>query len=178
FTFSSIFFVEIVFISGSDSSIIDQRDRSVSPLMHSQGSVLWLYPQFPERVTSTSQGASMSRHLSCPRLAIAVALALAGLALSVSAQDRLSDKDIDALMSNLKNDTKSFRPQFNSAVRNTIIRKTSREKDAKILILNFENQTKGMSENFKRTRKADELPTVLNTSGEIEKLINELKLYS
>jgi hypothetical protein len=118
----------------------------------------------------------MLPHPSCLRLVLTAAFAILGFSLSVSAQSRLSDKDIEALMNNLKNDTKSFRPQFDSVIHNSIIRKTSREKDAKALALNLENQTKGMSENFKKTRKADELPTVLSTSDQIDKLIDELKL--
>jgi hypothetical protein len=121
-------------------------------------------------------GASMLPHPSRLRLVLTAAFAILGFSLGVSAQSRLSDKDIEALMNNLKNDAKSFRPQFDSVIHNSIIRKTSREKDAKALALNFENQTKGMSENFKKTKKADELPTVLNTSDQIDKLIDELKL--
>ena len=108
--------------------------------------------------------------------ALATALALIAFTLSVSAQDRLSDKDIQALMNNLKNDTKSFRPQFNNAVHKSIIRKTSREKDAKALVQTFENQTNALLENFKKSKKADGLPATLDTSDQIEKLINELKL--
>ncbi|HUB01934.1 MAG TPA: hypothetical protein VL983_04590 [Terriglobales bacterium] len=120
----------------------------------------------------------MSRHpvLSLATRLLVVALAVIGLTPSASAQNRLSDKDIEALMNNLKNDTHSFRPQFNNAVHKSIIRKTSREKDAKTLVLNFENQTKGLLENFKKTRKGTELPAVLSTSDQIDKLINELKL--
>ena len=121
----------------------------------------------------------MSRHSAysfATRRLVIVALAIIGLTLGASAQNRLSDKDIEALMTNLRNDTKSFRPQFNSAIHKSIIRKTSREKDAKTLILNFENQTKGLSESFKKTKKGTELPTVISTSDQIDKLINELKL--
>ena len=48
-----------------------------------------------------------------------------------NAQGRLSDKDIEHLMDNVKDDVKSFRPNFNSAISKSSIRKTSREKDAK-----------------------------------------------
>lgn len=108
--------------------------------------------------------------------ALATALAIIGLSLTAFAQDRLSDKDIEALMNNLKNDTKSFRPQFNNAVHKSIIRKTSREKDAKALVQNFQNQTDALLSNFKRTKKADGLPATLDTSDQIDKLINELHL--
>ena len=108
--------------------------------------------------------------------AVATALAFIFLALTASAQGRLSDKDIDALMNNLKNDTKSFRPQFNNAVHKSIIRKTSREKDAKALVQNFENQTKALLDNFKKHKKADGLPATLSTSDQIDKLITELNL--
>lgn len=108
--------------------------------------------------------------------AVVTAFAIIALAFRASAQDRLSDKDIDALMNNLKNDAKSFRPQFNNAVHKSIIRKTSREKDAKALVQNFENQTKALLDNFKRTKKADGLPATLDTSDKIDALITELKL--
>ena len=41
----------------------------------------------------------------------------------------MSDKDVQALMQNLRDDAKSFKPQFNSAISKSTIRKTSREKE-------------------------------------------------
>ena len=51
-------------------------------------------------------------------------------AASLSAQTRLSDKDVLQHMKNLKDDAKKFRPSFNSALSKSTIRKNTQEKDA------------------------------------------------
>jgi hypothetical protein len=90
---------------------------------------------------------------------------------TVSAQGRMSDKDIEALMKNLKEDTKKFRSVFNSAVGKSTIRKTTQEKDAKAAAEHLEKQTESMLNQFQSKKKADGLSSVLATSGQIDKVL-------
>ena len=59
-----------------------------------------------------------------PFLALFVTLSLI-CAASLSAQPRLSDKDVLRHMKNLKDDAKKFRSSFNSALSESTIRKTT-----------------------------------------------------
>ncbi len=59
-------------------------------------------------------------------------------AASLSAQTRLSDKDVQQHMKNLKYDAKKFRCSFNRALPKSAIGKTTQEKDAKTLAPNIE----------------------------------------
>jgi hypothetical protein len=96
---------------------------------------------------------------------------------SLSAQTRLSDKDIEHMMNNLKDDAKSFRSTFNHAVSKSTIRKTSQEKDAKTPVQSFQNQTEGMLRQFQSSKKADTtLPVVLQSASEIEKIKTDVAL--
>jgi hypothetical protein len=63
--------------------------------------------------------------------------------LSAYAQERLSDKDVETQMKNLKEDSKKFRSSFNSAIGKSTVRKTSREKDAKALVERFGKIVRG-----------------------------------
>lgn len=69
-----------------------------------------------------------------------------------SAQERLSDIDVEATMRNLKEDSKKFRKSVDSAVEKSTICKTSQEKEAKGLSQQFEKQTEACSTSS-RTRK-------------------------
>gem|GEM_PF-654545 len=113
-------------------------------------------------------GSSRSRYLIC---------ALAASALFLRAQGRLSDKDIENLMGNVKQDVKSFRPIFNSAVSKSSIRKTSREKDAKNLASSLEKKTAGMQNTFKQTKKGEgSVRDVVSTAQQIDNLVYSLTL--
>ena len=90
--------------------------------------------------------------------------------------NRLSDKDLESVMSNLKADAKAFRPRFDSAIKKSSIRKTSQAKDAMNLASTFEKQTSTALNEFKKTRKGDSVPAMLSTAGQIEKFITDLKL--
>ena len=91
---------------------------------------------------------------------------------SGAAQERMSDKDVEATMKNLKEDAKKFRKTFDSAVGKSTIRKTSQEKDAKALSQRFEKETENMLNQFKNAKKADTtLPAVLSTSNQLQKII-------
>lgn len=110
-------------------------------------------------------------------IAAACCVLASAIAPAARAQSRMSDKDVQALMGNLKDDAKSFRPKFNAAVHKSSIRKTSREKDAKDLAVRFEKQTDGMLNQFKKSKKADnELRAVMSTASQIDQLVGSLQL--
>jgi hypothetical protein len=90
--------------------------------------------------------------------------------------NRLSDKDLESVMNNLKADAKAFRPRFDSAIKKSSIRKTSQAKDAMNLASTFEKQTSKALNEFKKTKKGDSVPAMLSTAGQIEKFMTELKL--
>ena len=90
--------------------------------------------------------------------------------------NRLSDKDLESVMSNLKADAKAFRTRFDSAIKKSSIRKTSQAKDAMNMASTFEKQTSTALNEFKKTRKGDSVPAMLSTAGQIEKFITDLKL--
>ncbi len=107
----------------------------------------------------------------------------AGLVLSAAltplgkAQGRLSDKDLQNLMGNLKDDAKSFKPIFTSALKKSTIRKTSREKDAANLADRFVKETEGMHNHFKSKKTADtELPVVQRTANQIDQVVTNVDL--
>jgi hypothetical protein len=93
------------------------------------------------------------------------------------AQKRVSDKDVEALMKNLKDDSKSFRENFDAALKKSAIRRTSQEKDAKGLVASFEKQTDSMLSDFKKTKRGDvAVETTIGNAQEIERLIYNLQL--
>jgi len=97
--------------------------------------------------------------------------------ISVHAQKRVSDKDVEALMKNLKEDSKSFRDNFDAALKKSAIRRTSQEKDAKDLVAGFEKQTDSMFSDFKKTKRGDvAVETTISSAQQIEKLIYNLHL--
>ena len=100
-------------------------------------------------------------------------------AASLSAQSRLSDKDVQQHMKNLKDDAKKFRSGFNSALSKSTIRKTTQEKDATTLARNFEQQTNSMYETFKKSTKAEPyLQNCLDTARQIDKIMTSTPLDS
>jgi nitrate/nitrite-specific signal transduction histidine kinase len=105
---------------------------------------------------------------------------LSGLPLaSVQAQSRMSDKDVEATMRNLREDAKSFRSAFDSSVEKSTIRKTSREKDAKAQVRSFQDQTETLLNQFKKEKQAnDYLPSVMDTASQIDVLLRAVELDS
>jgi hypothetical protein len=89
---------------------------------------------------------------------------------------RLSDKDLEALMNDLNDEAKAFRPRFDSAIRRSPIRKTSKAKNALNLASSFQQQTAALLNEFRNTKKGSSVPSVVSTSDQIEKLIDDLKL--
>ena len=98
-------------------------------------------------------------------------------ALVVWGQSRMTDKDVEETMQNLKNDAKHFESGFNSAIGKSTIHKTSQEKDAKALVKTFAQQTDSMHNVFKSSKKADaSLPGVLDNAQKIDKLLGAVPL--
>ena len=98
-------------------------------------------------------------------------------ALVVWGQSRMTDKDVEETMQNLKNEAKHFQSSFNSAIDKSTVRKTSREKDAKALVKTFAQQTDSMHTVFKGSKKADtSLPGVLDNAQKIDKLLADVPL--
>ncbi len=93
------------------------------------------------------------------------------------AQGRLSDKDLQRLMQNLKDDAQPFRQSFANALKKSTIRKTSQEKDARALADTFAKQANGALETFKHDQKAEQAVTALvNTAAQIDPLVYSLQL--
>ena len=97
-------------------------------------------------------------------------------ALLNAAQNRISDRDLETLIRNLRDDAKSFRPVFENAIKKSTIRKTSQEKDAKNLVARFAQQTEALLNHFKQTKKGDaQLESVLSSGRQIDQLIARLR---
>lgn len=93
------------------------------------------------------------------------------------AQKRVSDKDMERMMKNLRYDTKTFRPMFDHALAKSTIRKTSQAKDAKNLIATFQNQVEGMLTKFKKNRNDGTAVTdAVNTATQIDSLLRTVSL--
>ncbi|MGA8037428.1 MAG: hypothetical protein WA823_01935 [Candidatus Acidiferrales bacterium] len=112
------------------------------------------------------------------RAAAMAAIILAFLVVQPSfAQNRMSDHDIENVMKNLKQDSKTFQSAFNSSIGKSTIRKTSQEKDAKATVQLFRNQTDRMLDVFQDKHKADQtLPSVLSTSQQIDEIFKNVQL--
>jgi hypothetical protein len=95
------------------------------------------------------------------------------------AQGRLSDKDLQRLLQNLKDDAQPFRQSFANALKKSTIRKTSKEKDARMLADSFAKQANSALEAFKHNQKAEQGVTELvNTAAQIDPLVYSLQLDS
>jgi hypothetical protein len=113
-------------------------------------------------------------------LGFLVLLALvAGVGRPAAAQGRLSDKDLQRLLQNLKDDAQPFRQSFANALKTSTIRKTSKEKDARMLADSFAKQANSALETFKRNQKAEPAVTELvHTAAQIDPLVYSLQLDS
>jgi hypothetical protein len=102
---------------------------------------------------------------------------LLGASRPAAAQGRLSDKDLQRLMQNLKDDAQPFRQSFANALKKSTIRKTSQEKDARALADTFAKEANGALETFKRDQKADQaVAALVNTATQIDPLVYSLQL--
>jgi hypothetical protein len=103
--------------------------------------------------------------------------AVLGVGRPAVAQGRLSDKDLQRLMQNLKDDAQPFRQSFANALKKSTIRKTSKEKDARMLADSFAKQANSALETFKHNQKAEPAVTELvNTAAQIDPLVYSLQL--
>jgi hypothetical protein len=95
----------------------------------------------------------------------------------VLAQGRLSDKDLQRLMQNLKDDAQAFHKNFAKALKKSSIRKTSQENDATALADTFAKQANTALESFKHQQKADqEVIALVHTAAQIDPLVYSLQL--
>jgi hypothetical protein len=100
-----------------------------------------------------------------------------GVSRPAVAQGRLSDKDLQRLLQNLKDDAQPFRQSFANALKKSTIRKTSTEKDARMLADSFAKQANSALETFKHNQKAEQAVTELvNTAAQIDPLVYSLQL--
>ena len=102
-----------------------------------------------------------------------------GVSRPAQAQGRLSDKDLQHLLQNLKDDAQPFRQNFTNALKQSTIRKTGKEKDARMLADSFAKQANSALETFKRNQKAEPAVTELvHTATQIDPLVYSLQLDS
>lgn len=93
------------------------------------------------------------------------------------AQTRVNDRDMEALMRNLNQDSKTFRQRFDAAIQKSAIRKTSQEKDAKKLVETFVGQTDDMLKRFKKDRNgATRFTAVMNTAERVDVIVHSVQL--
>ena len=93
------------------------------------------------------------------------------------AQARVSDRDMVALMRNLRDDAKAFQPRFDSAVKKSAIRKTNREKDAKKRVDALVRQTENLPKRFNKDRNGTKaFSTVVDTATQVDATVNSLSL--
>ena len=98
-----------------------------------------------------------------------------GLSRPVGAQGRLSDKDLQSLLQILKEEAQPFRQSFANALKQSSIRKTSKEKDARMLADSFAKQANSALEGFKHNQKAEQGVTELvHTATQIDPLVYSL----
>jgi tellurite resistance protein len=96
---------------------------------------------------------------------------------SAVAQGRVSDKDLQRMMENLKDDAQPFRKTFAKALEKSTIRKTSQETNARELGDTFAKQTDAALDSFKRNKKAEpEVTALVQTAAQIDPLVYSLQL--
>lgn len=106
-----------------------------------------------------------------------LAVILSGSSITTLAQSRLNDHDVQAVMQNLRDDSKSFRSAFDSAVKKSTIRKTSQEKDARKQVANFERQTDSTLRQFKSNKKADvHVQSLMESANGIDHILQSVSL--
>lgn len=119
-------------------------------------------------------------HRTCS-LAIVFSLLLGFLAVmpvwQAQAQTRVNDHDMEAMMRNLRDDVKNFRPHFDDAIKKSTIRKTSEAKDIRDSAATLQKQTQALLERFKKDRNGQsEFNAVVTTAQSMDRRINTLSL--
>jgi c-di-AMP phosphodiesterase-like protein len=112
---------------------------------------------------------------SCART-LALTLILGSLfTLTARAQSRVNDRDVERLMSNLREDVSQFRGPYEAALKKSSFRKTSKEKDAKDLGKRLEDESKNMLKTFQKKRKADQsFNSVDIVAQQIDPIVHQL----
>jgi|GEM_PF-409495 len=96
---------------------------------------------------------------------------------SAQAQSRVNDRDMQALMKNLHQDSKSFRDAFDSAVKKSTIRKTSQAKDARDQAKVLVHQTNHLLHRFQRDHNGQaEFNDVMTTAGQLNATMHSVQL--
>ena len=115
------------------------------------------------------------RYVSFVAIGFFLLAALSGAA--SHAQSRVNDKDLARLIQNIKNDAQPFSKSFATALKKSTIRGTSQEKDARGLGETFEKQSKQALDTFKKRGQAeDQVAAMVDTAGQIDKLVSSLGL--
>jgi hypothetical protein len=115
----------------------------------------------------------------CLMAAVAVVGLIAGYCPAFPSPQRMSGKDVERMMTNLRNHSKRFQDSFNQSIGQSTIRKTQQEKDAKTLVKNFVNQTSAMLTHFKSNKQADPpLTNVKDSASRIDRLMTDVPLGS
>ncbi|HZU10114.1 MAG TPA: hypothetical protein VFA02_09425 [Pseudacidobacterium sp.] len=90
---------------------------------------------------------------------------------------RVSDRDVEAMMRNLHEDAKTFRAGFDEELKKSTIRKTSQEKDARKLAEDFEKQTGEMLGEFRKTKKGDvAVENTMNSAEELGRIVERIQV--
>jgi len=111
----------------------------------------------------------------CLAAAVAIVGLIAGYCPVLAASERMSDNDVERMITNLRKDAKRFQGSFNQSIEKSPIRKTRQEKDAKTLVKNFVNQTDTMLTQFKNTKQADPTMThVREFASRIDKFMTDV----
>jgi uncharacterized protein with gpF-like domain len=112
------------------------------------------------------------------KLTFALLLALVALfSLRTTAQEPISNKDLEQLIKSLYSDAKTFRSMFDSALDKSEYHKSVQEKDAKLYAEAFQNQTKNMLDNVKKTGKpAPFIDACLDNAAKIDSVFKAMPL--
>ena len=108
---------------------------------------------------------------------LACAIAFTGATVRLYAQERLYDKDLEKLLSNLASDAERLEKDFNKAVNASAVRHTSKEKDLQRLSKSLAEQAKTLEKNFKDKKPLKaELQQFDRTASEMQSAIREYSL--
>jgi hypothetical protein len=108
------------------------------------------------------------------RAAVVLTLALAPMA---KAQNGISEKDAERLMTNMHDDAKKFRSSFNASISKSSIRRTAQEKESKTLVEQFLTDIGDMRSEFKKKKVAAlTFPKVQSAAVQIDDLLQSVHL--
>jgi hypothetical protein len=113
----------------------------------------------------------MSTH---SKLTLALLLALVAFFSSLASAQ---DKDLERRIKTLYSDAKTFRSMFDSALDKSEYHKSVQEKDAKLFAEAFQNQSKNMLDNVKKTGKPEPfLDACLDNAAKIDSVFKSMPL--